>query len=237
MIEDVVDSCTSLASAVCERASIFQEHERGTHLYNLAKEKLERVLGIEILKNHPEVLIVLGEILQSQGEYDFQLLGAISHRLFEMGFEWISRALLSEDVNPVQGLCARADLLFSYSNILVDVFLTGKPIDSISRESVPQITSEKLSQAQKDLETALQLEPESPPVFSKIGDLHFLLWRIASDPSLLNSAADYYLKSMNVPFKRNEDPDTLYNLAALESLRGNPEVPFLIDSEPFRSKY
>jgi len=225
--EDLVDALLSLATLSANLASLVTEVAQSSALFTSASQVIERALGAGGDKARPEILIKSGQIFVQMAEQEQRLTGVVNTQTFEAAFARFSEALTSEYVSPVEGLCERGDALHTFATTMFDLAASGGVTSPGDLAQIQLIGVTRLEQAQKDYETAVQLEPETPSIFSKLGDTMLLLWKSLPqerrDPTLPQRAIEAYTRSMNVPFKRNEDPDTLYGLAAVYTLLGNVE--------------
>ena len=219
--EDLVDSLLAAAQASADLALLCPDPQQV--LFPGAHQHLQRCADVASAKSLPEVFITWGQVLVKQAEHQAKITGQVDTAIFEAAVAKISEALVSEHVNPVQGLCERGDALFSFASALTDLANRGQ-VAADQLPAMQQLALSRLDQARKDYETAVQLEPETPSIFSKLGDTLFLRWRAQpSDLAPLTAAVQAYHRSMNVPFKRHEDPDTIYNMAAALAILGNSQ--------------
>jgi len=232
IISDAIDTLISLSESCSEAASLTQNFDQSENLFRTSLAKLAQALELDNLnqeKTHPEIQLAAGSSITLRAEHHFKLTANVNHQLFEEAIFKFSEALMSEYVNPVQGLCDRGDTYVSYAILMVENFTKFGFVNDLpsgdNQENLIGFIMEKLEKSQRDYETALQLEPEYPSILAKLGDVFLLRWRVVpKEGELLKTASQYYVRSMNVPFKRNEDPDTLYSLAIVCALAGNFQV-------------
>lgn len=226
--EDLVDALLSLATSTAGLATIATTLDESGRLFGLASQVIDQALTAAGEKGRPEVLITAGQILVKLAEHEQRLTGNVNNQTFDAACARFTEALASEHVSPVEGLCERGDALHAHATALMELATGGRVTGEGDLAQLQQLVVGRLEQARKDYETALQLEPDTPSIFSKLGDTLVLRWKAASpaergDPALAQKAIEAYMRSMNVPFKRNEDPDTLYGLAVIHTLTGDTE--------------
>lgn len=214
----------SNCKVIGELASLVNNVEQSNQFFNIAFQRLNTLFQMDVNKTRPDILIAWGELIQAQAEYQFRTMGVIVPLAFDTAISKVSEALLSEYVEPVEGLCSRGDMYYSQSNCELEHFKKVGSMEGVNPDTIAQHLLEKLEKAEKDYKTALELEPDFPSIISSLGDVYLLRYRILQNPDLLRNAITYYQKSMSIPFKKYEDPDTLYNLACAESLLGNQVV-------------
>jgi len=218
-LEDQVEAAIALGD-VLSTAAVFLPD---LALFGRVAGTFEQMLQLDSQQLHPSIKIAWATALQVEANFRWEsspkelrsasaenLPSAIADRAASL----LSEALLNPNVNPVEGLCLRADVLYDYALMLVEV------------SSAPTSPVELLSRAYGDLSKALELESTNPDIISKIGDVWLALFKCPPSPTTaesgsrlaLETAMVWYRKAMSIPFKPYRDADTFYNAATALAL-------------------